>query len=63
MAKADGLAEKSLQPVPEDLLREAQQAAEEQRAMPGVQVQSKRSGGGCAEEEARRAERSAVEDV
>jgi len=38
LAKADGLAEKNLSPVPEDLLREAQQAAEEQRAMPGVQV-------------------------
>eukprot|EP00961_Rhodomonas_salina_P073676 990204-Rhodomonas_salina.2 len=40
LAKADGLAEKNLSPVPEDLLREAQQAAEEQRAMPGVQVRS-----------------------
>lgn len=34
------MAEKNLSPVPEDLLREAQQAAEEQRAMPGVQVRS-----------------------
>lgn len=36
LAKADGLAEKNLSPVPEKLLREAQQAAEEQRSMPGL---------------------------
>eukprot|EP00960_Hanusia_phi_P048071 758753-Hanusia_phi.AAC.3 len=36
LAKADGLAEKGLKPVPEDLLKEAQQAAEEQRSMPSL---------------------------
>ena len=36
LARADGLAEKSLSPVPEKLLKEAQQAAEEQRSMPGL---------------------------
>ena len=36
LAKADGLSEKNLSPVPEGLLKEAQQAAEEQRSMPGV---------------------------
>ena len=39
LAKADGLAEKNLSPVPEKLLKEAQQAAEEQRAMPGIAQQ------------------------
>lgn len=36
LARADGLAEKNLSPVPEKLLKEAQQAAEEQRSMPGI---------------------------
>lgn len=36
LARADGLAEKNLSPVPENLLKEAQQAAEEQRSMPGL---------------------------
>mmetsp|Transcript_42718 Transcript_42718/g.66921 ORF Transcript_42718/g.66921 Transcript_42718/m.66921 type:complete len:233 (-) Transcript_42718:986-1684(-) len=36
LARADGLAEKNLSPVPESLLKEAQQAAEEQRSMPSV---------------------------
>jgi len=36
LARADGLAEKNLSPVPEKLLKEAQQAAEEQRSMPGL---------------------------
>ena len=43
LAKADGLAEKNLSPVPEGLLKEAQQAAEEQRSMPGV-VEAKSGG-------------------
>ncbi|KAJ1495765.1 hypothetical protein T484DRAFT_1924618 [Baffinella frigidus] len=43
LAKADGLAEKNLSPVPEGLLKEAQQAAEEQRSMPGV-VDTKSTG-------------------
>eukprot|EP00292_Cryptomonas_paramecium_P013754 CAMPEP_0113665596 /NCGR_PEP_ID=MMETSP0038_2-20120614/2391_1 /TAXON_ID=2898 /ORGANISM="Cryptomonas paramecium" /LENGTH=232 /DNA_ID=CAMNT_0000580963 /DNA_START=14 /DNA_END=712 /DNA_ORIENTATION=- /assembly_acc=CAM_ASM_000170 len=34
LAKADGMDEKSLIPVPESLLKEAQQAAEEQKSMP-----------------------------
>mmetsp|Transcript_41773 Transcript_41773/g.131707 ORF Transcript_41773/g.131707 Transcript_41773/m.131707 type:complete len:246 (-) Transcript_41773:175-912(-) len=42
LAKADGLAEKGLQPVPENLLKEAQQAAEEQRSMPSLGVKKVR---------------------
>jgi type III secretory pathway component EscV len=37
LAKADGLSEKAPIPVPEQLLKEAQQAAEEQKSMPGVE--------------------------
>ncbi len=42
LARADGLAEKSLSPVPEKLLKEAQQAAEEQRSMPGIDGEEKK---------------------
>jgi uncharacterized membrane protein len=38
LARADGLAEKHLSPVPERLLKEAQQAAEEQHSMPKTSV-------------------------
>jgi len=42
LAKADGLSERSPVPVPENLLKEAQQAAEEQKSMPGVQEEQMR---------------------
>jgi len=42
LARADGLAEKNLSPVPEKLLKEAQQAAEEQRSMPGIDGDAKK---------------------
>ena len=37
-----GLSERSPVPVPENLLKEAQQAAEEQKSMPGVQEEQMR---------------------
>ncbi len=40
MSQADGLSETGLVPVPEGLLKEAQQAAEEQKTMPGVDAAS-----------------------
>jgi hypothetical protein len=40
VSQADGLSETGLEPVPEGLLKEAQQAAEEQKTMPGVDAAS-----------------------